>query len=532
MDKPGTPTSQQFCLRWHNHTTSLLSSLPGLLDQSHLTDVTLSAEGRTIKAHKIILSACSTFFAELFKNLDATPHQHPVIILPGTSFPSIVALMQFMYAGEVNVFEEQISNLLSLAETLGIKGLADFNNGKSPHKSETSLSSPQPEKDPDSPPMTPKQQSPLESFFSRSLNLFPHMMPEPLNYSNSRSSEIFNRLTQSASQLKHPSSPNSCKSNSISIDENANIENRDKSPFSERRASSVGPVSHLSNSKQASSDIKRIDKIAETLRSVNKNYFEQLSNQNNKSCTLIPHSPPVSVSQMKQQQQPGFPPNFPGHFMSDDVGIRRTPENMMFEPQMTMSENYTGNSDIMMDKPALPKPANQKLYATCFICNKKLSNQYNLRVHLETHQNMRYACQVCNHVSRSKDALRKHVSYRHPGTSTCDPDAKRKRNRMNILPIPLSPTAQATMMLQHQANNMQMPTGMFMPPQMMNMPDQTQFIKRETSLHEIPPNSNVTTVTNNTTSVSDHVKSEGDKTSVTTTTTTTANTENHAMEST
>lgn len=140
MEKPGSPTSQQFCLRWHNHTTSLLSSLPGLLDQSHLTDVTLSAEGRTIKAHKIILSACSTFFAELFKNLDATPHQHPVIILPGTSFPSIVALMQFMYAGEVNVFEEQISNLLSLAETLGIKGLADFNNGVSIHALEKLLS--------------------------------------------------------------------------------------------------------------------------------------------------------------------------------------------------------------------------------------------------------------------------------------------------------------------------------------------------------------------------------------------------------
>lgn len=131
MEKPGTPTSQtnsqQFCLRWHNHQASLLGSLPGLLDQSYLTDVTLSAEGRTIKAHKIILSACSTFFAELFRNLDAAPHQHPVIILPGTSFPSICSLLTFMYAGEVNVFEEQITNLLQLAETLGIKGLADFN---------------------------------------------------------------------------------------------------------------------------------------------------------------------------------------------------------------------------------------------------------------------------------------------------------------------------------------------------------------------------------------------------------------------
>lgn len=105
--------------------TSLLASLPLLLDQSHLTDVTLSAEGRTVRAHRVVLSACSTFFSELFRTMD--PPYHPVIVLPGTSFGAVVALLTFMYSGEVNVFEEQISSLLALAETLGIKGLADFN---------------------------------------------------------------------------------------------------------------------------------------------------------------------------------------------------------------------------------------------------------------------------------------------------------------------------------------------------------------------------------------------------------------------
>lgn len=57
--------------------------------------------------------------------------------------------------------------------------------------------------------------------------------------------------------------------------------------------------------------------------------------------------------------------------------------------------------------------SSSKLFATCAICGKQLSNQYNLRVHMETHQNMNYACNVCSHVSRSRDALRKHVSYRH-----------------------------------------------------------------------------------------------------------------------
>lgn len=154
MDSAQSANGQQFCLRWHNHQvglrsclitpasskiillnplplqSSLLSSLPLLLDQSHLTDVTISAEGRTVRAHRVVLSACSTFFCDLFRTLE--PPYHPVIVLPGASFSALVALLSFMYSGEVNVSEEQIPTLLNLAETLGIKGLADF-NGVSKH---------------------------------------------------------------------------------------------------------------------------------------------------------------------------------------------------------------------------------------------------------------------------------------------------------------------------------------------------------------------------------------------------------------
>lgn len=59
-----------------------------------------------------------------------------------------------------------------------------------------------------------------------------------------------------------------------------------------------------------------------------------------------------------------------------------------------------------------------KSSVTCLICGKQLSNQYNLRVHMETHSNSSYSCTSCSHVSRSRDALRKHVSYRHPVASS------------------------------------------------------------------------------------------------------------------
>lgn len=78
-----------------------------------------------MRAHRVVLSACSTFFCDLFRTLE--PPYHPVIVLPGATFSALVALLSFMYSGEVNVSEEQIPTLLTLAETLGIKGLADFN---------------------------------------------------------------------------------------------------------------------------------------------------------------------------------------------------------------------------------------------------------------------------------------------------------------------------------------------------------------------------------------------------------------------
>ena len=48
--------------RWNNHPVNLVSSFSGLFSNERLTDVTLAAEGRHLKAHKMLLSACSDYF--------------------------------------------------------------------------------------------------------------------------------------------------------------------------------------------------------------------------------------------------------------------------------------------------------------------------------------------------------------------------------------------------------------------------------------------------------------------------------------
>ena len=54
--------SQEYCLKWNNHQTTIINVMDTLLEEESLVDVTLSAEGQLIRAHRIILSACSPYF--------------------------------------------------------------------------------------------------------------------------------------------------------------------------------------------------------------------------------------------------------------------------------------------------------------------------------------------------------------------------------------------------------------------------------------------------------------------------------------
>lgn len=58
---------QQFSLKWNNYSQHIVSALEELRVDDELTDVTLSCDGKRIKAHKVLLSACSVFFKDTFK---------------------------------------------------------------------------------------------------------------------------------------------------------------------------------------------------------------------------------------------------------------------------------------------------------------------------------------------------------------------------------------------------------------------------------------------------------------------------------
>jgi len=113
---------QQFCLRWNDFQTNMVSSFKHLRDEKSFTDVTLACDGQTCKAHKMVLSACSPYFKAL---LEENPAKHPIIILKDVPFNHLTAILEFMYAGEVNVAQDQLPAFLKTAERLKVKGLAE-----------------------------------------------------------------------------------------------------------------------------------------------------------------------------------------------------------------------------------------------------------------------------------------------------------------------------------------------------------------------------------------------------------------------
>nr|CAD7443358.1 unnamed protein product [Timema bartmani] len=93
-----------------------------LRDEEDFVDVTLACDGQRLKAHKVVLSACSPYFKELFKS---NPCKHPILFLRDVEFSHLQSLVEFMYAGEVNVAQAQLSSFLHTAESLQIRGLTE-----------------------------------------------------------------------------------------------------------------------------------------------------------------------------------------------------------------------------------------------------------------------------------------------------------------------------------------------------------------------------------------------------------------------
>ena len=67
QDKFGKMPHEHFCLKWNNYQSNIVQALGNLKLDEDFVDVTISVQGQKIKAHKVILSACSDYFRDVFR---------------------------------------------------------------------------------------------------------------------------------------------------------------------------------------------------------------------------------------------------------------------------------------------------------------------------------------------------------------------------------------------------------------------------------------------------------------------------------
>ncbi|KAF0303253.1 Broad-complex core protein isoforms 1/2/3/4/5 [Amphibalanus amphitrite] len=113
--------SQKFCLKWDGFQGSVTSVFDQLRSGGELLDVTLCCEGQRVRAHRMMLSACSPYFRELLKSISC---QQMVIFLKDTTAADLSAIVEFMYKGSVNVSQSQLASFIKTAEMLQIRGLS------------------------------------------------------------------------------------------------------------------------------------------------------------------------------------------------------------------------------------------------------------------------------------------------------------------------------------------------------------------------------------------------------------------------
>ena len=113
--------SEKFCLKWKDFQDNVNTAFGSLREDNEFADVTLACEdGQQKEAHKVILAASSPFFKNLFKR---NKHAHPLIFMRGVEFNNLTAVVDFLYHGEANIYQEEIENFLKIAEDLKLKGL-------------------------------------------------------------------------------------------------------------------------------------------------------------------------------------------------------------------------------------------------------------------------------------------------------------------------------------------------------------------------------------------------------------------------
>ncbi|XP_015590550.1 broad-complex core protein isoforms 1/2/3/4/5 isoform X7 [Cephus cinctus] len=414
--------TQHFCLRWNNYQSSITSAFENLRDDEDFVDVTLACDGKSLKAHRVVLSACSPYFRELLKS---TPCKHPVIVLQDVAFSDLHALVEFIYHGEVNVHQRSLSSFLKTAEVLRVSGLTQqadqTDRDELSHVRALAAGGnhiPSHEKLPDegfprggSPP-TPATPTPttVQQLLRRAqIRRNERRTPDPHDENIKRSRVPSPPLNNNDAT---PTDFSMVKNNHLSAKVEGNGLNEESSPVTDNIKCEplelTGGNGGIAGNNEDSSD----------------------------SGAAASDRPPASASSNEHEPEPEHPPT--PNFLPESKLFTSTPGSFNFSMAALTTDHsplsvkfpglghglqtpdLAGTSQVLASMPgltlnSLSAPSAKKLF-TCQLCGKVLCSKASLKRHVadkHAERQEEYRCVICERVYCSRNSLMTHIYTYH-----------------------------------------------------------------------------------------------------------------------
>ena len=118
----------KFSLKWNEFQTNAAASFKRLRNEDDFYDVTLvSDDQQQLSAHKLVLSSCSDYFKNILKR---NKNSHLTLCLEGISFTELNSVLDYIYNGELQIFQEDLDRFMAIGQRLKLEGLLTENDTK------------------------------------------------------------------------------------------------------------------------------------------------------------------------------------------------------------------------------------------------------------------------------------------------------------------------------------------------------------------------------------------------------------------
>ncbi|KAK3609269.1 hypothetical protein CHS0354_001867 [Potamilus streckersoni] len=101
-----------------NHADDLIGSINKLRQQQNLCDVIIYLGDLTLPAHRLVLTACSPYFSNLFCSRGIPSGGSVDVLLEGLNPKSVESIIEFFYTCAISVTDDNVWDILPAASTL------------------------------------------------------------------------------------------------------------------------------------------------------------------------------------------------------------------------------------------------------------------------------------------------------------------------------------------------------------------------------------------------------------------------------